>query len=123
MSELIDVESLRALLDGLQGEIVIADENIDIVYMNEAAIRHHEKDGGAALIGRGLLDCHNPESRHKISEMYEAFANGDLQTRQYLIPKDGYARRVIIMPIVQDGQVKGCLELIIEEPLRLPTAL
>jgi PAS domain-containing protein len=118
MGELIDAEVLRALLDGLQGEIVIADENIDIAYMNEAAIRHYEEDGGAALIGRSLLDCHNPQSRRTIKEMYEAFAGGDLQARQWLLPKDGYARRVIVMPITRDGQVKGCLELVIEEPLQ-----
>jgi PAS domain-containing protein len=117
LRELIDAEILRALLDGLQGEVVVADENIDIVYLNEAAIRHYEKDGGAALIGRSLLDCHNPESRRQIKEMYEAFARGDLQARQWLIPKDGYARRAMVMPVVQDGQVKGCLELVIEEPL------
>jgi PAS domain-containing protein len=117
MGELIDAGVLRALVDGLQGEVVIADENIDIVYMNEVAIRHYEKDGGAALVGRSLLDCHNPESRREIKEMYEAFANGDLQARQWLLPKDGYARRVIVMPIVGDGRVKGCLELVIEEAL------
>jgi PAS domain-containing protein len=118
MSELVDAKVLRALLDGLQGEIVIADENIDIAYMNEAAIRHYEKDGGAALIGRSLLDCHNPESGREIKEMYEAFASGDLQARQWLLAKDGYARRVIVMPIMRDGQVKGCLELVVEEPLQ-----
>jgi PAS domain-containing protein len=118
MSELIDTGVLRALLDGLQGEIVIADENIDIVYMNEVALRHYEKDGGAALIGRSLLDCHNPESGRKIREMYEAFAGGNLQARQWLTPKDGYAQRVIVAPIVRDGQVKGCLELVIREPLQ-----
>jgi hypothetical protein len=110
-------ETLEDLLRGLKGEIVISDENIDIVYMNDAAIQNHEKRGGAELIGKSLLDCHNDESRRKIKEMYQAFADGDLRTTQIRVERGGIARRSLMMPIMQDGRVKGCMELIVEEPL------
>jgi transcriptional regulator with PAS, ATPase and Fis domain len=110
-------ETLEVLLRGLKGEIVISDENIDIVYMNDAAIKNHEKRGGADLIGKSLLDCHNADSQRKIKEMYEAFADGDLKTRQIRVERGDIARRSLMMPIMQDGRVKGCVELIVEEPL------
>ncbi len=108
--------TLDELLRGLKGEIVISDENIDIIYMNDAAIQNHEKRGGAGLIGKSLLDCHNAESQRKIQEMYEAFADGDLRTRQIRVERGDIARRSLMMPIMQDGRVKGCMELIVEEP-------
>jgi transcriptional regulator with PAS, ATPase and Fis domain len=110
-------ETLEDLLRGLKGEIVISDENIDIIYMNDATIQNHEKRGGAKLIGQSLLDCHNAESQRKIKEMYAAFANGDLRARQIRAVRGDLARRSIMMPIMQDGRVKGCMELIVEEPL------
>jgi len=110
-------EMLENLLRGLKGEIVISDENIDIIYMNDAAIQNHEKRGGAELIGKSLLDCHNAESKRKIKEMYAAFAAGDLRATQIRAVRGEHARRSIMMPIMQDGRVKGCMELIVEEPL------
>jgi transcriptional regulator with PAS, ATPase and Fis domain len=109
--------TLEDLFHGLKGEIVISDENIDIIYMNDAAIQNHEKRGGAELIGKSLLDCHNAESQRKIKEMYEAFADGDLRARQIRAVRGDLARRSIMMPIMRDGRVKGCMELIVEEPL------
>ena len=110
-------ETLEDLLRGLKSEIVISDENIDIIYMNEAAIQNHEKRGGADLIGKSLLDCHNAESQRQIKEMYAAYAEGDLRARQVRVERGNIARRSIMMPIMQDGRVKGCMELIVEEPL------
>jgi transcriptional regulator with PAS, ATPase and Fis domain len=110
-------ETLEDLLRGLEGEIVISDENIDIIYMNDAAIKNHEKRGGAKLIGQSLLDCHNADSQRQIREMYAAYAKGDLRVRQIRAERKNIARRSIMMPIMQDGRVKGCMELIVKEPL------
>jgi transcriptional regulator with PAS, ATPase and Fis domain len=110
-------ETLEDLLRGLKGEIVISDENINIIYMNDAAIQNHEERGGVDLLGKSLLDCHNADSQRKIREMYEAFADGDLRTRQIRVVRGDIARRSIMMPIMRDGRVKGCVELIVEEPL------
>ena len=42
--------------------------------MNLAAVTSYEKRGGDKLIGRSLLDCHNPESRDKILQVVDWFA-------------------------------------------------
>ena len=42
--------------------------------MNPAAVISYAKRGGDKLIGRSLLDCHNPESKDKIQQVVDWFA-------------------------------------------------
>ena len=53
--------------------VVICDMTHTIIYMNPAAIRRQAKNGGAALIGRSLLDCHSPRSREAILRIADWF--------------------------------------------------
>ncbi len=114
MNKLVDLDKLLEMIDNVQGEIVIADENIDIVYMNKEAVNKYEKYGGKALIGKSLLDCHNPKSKDEIRRMYKSFANGDSRPWQYRIPEDGYVDLVTVMPIISNRQVKGCMEMVVK---------
>ncbi len=114
MNKLVDINNLLELIDNVQGEIVIADENIDIVYMNKEAINRYDKYGGKSLIGKSLLDCHNPKSQDEIRRMYKRFANGDLRPWQYRIPEEGYVDLVTVTPILSNGQVKGCMEMVVK---------
>jgi hypothetical protein len=56
-------------IEQLEGNVIVCDAKGIIIYMNETAIRNYAKDGGAALIGRNLMDCHGEESRRKIQEI------------------------------------------------------
>lgn len=42
--------------------------------MNPTAIARYQKRGGAALIGKSLLDCHNPNSAKMIKKVVLWFA-------------------------------------------------
>lgn len=42
--------------------VVICSTDHIIIYMNPAAIENYRKRGGAELIGKSLLDCHNERS-------------------------------------------------------------
>lgn len=53
----------KGIIDSDEKAIVICDLNHIIVYMNPAAVKNYEKRGGAALIGRSVLDCHNSHSQ------------------------------------------------------------
>ena len=53
--------------------VVVCDINHTIVYMNPSAIKMYENRGGDDLIGRSLLECHNPNSAFKISEVLHWF--------------------------------------------------
>lgn len=53
--------------------VVICNLNHEIVYMNPAAIERYSKRGGAELIGKNLLNCHNKESGEKIERVLDWF--------------------------------------------------
>ena len=44
-----------------------------ILYLNPAAVALYEKWGGAALLGKSLLDCHNPNSCAAILRVVDWF--------------------------------------------------
>ncbi|MCM1124109.1 MAG: PAS domain-containing protein [Eubacterium sp.] len=49
--------------------VVICNLNHEIIYMNPAAVERYAKRGGAALVGKSLLDCHNPHSVEMIQKV------------------------------------------------------
>lgn len=53
--------------------VVICNLEHEIIYMNPAAIQNYEKRGGASLIGKSLLACHNPQSVEKIHQVVNWF--------------------------------------------------
>lgn len=63
----------KALVEKDREPIVIADINHIIVYMNEVAIFRFAKRGGADLIGKSLLHCHNEKSCELIKSVVESF--------------------------------------------------
>lgn len=53
---------MKSIIDMDRASVVICDLNHNIIYMNPAAVKRYEKRGGAKLIGKSLLDCHNEQS-------------------------------------------------------------
>jgi transcriptional regulator with PAS, ATPase and Fis domain len=104
--------NIQDFVDNAKGEIVIADENMEIVYMNKEAIKKYEKDGGSGLIGKSLLGCHSKSSQDEIRRMYESFSNGDLAPWQYRIQEEGYVDMVTVMPVISNDILKGCMEFV-----------
>jgi PAS domain-containing protein len=49
--------------------VMICDKKYTILYMNEKAAQVTSKDGGKALIGKNLMDCHPPEARVKLKKI------------------------------------------------------
>lgn len=64
----------KSILDQDPADIVICSLSHTILYMNPAAVKDYGKYGGAALLGRSVLDCHNPASREKIQRVADWFA-------------------------------------------------
>ena len=65
---------LKSLVDQDHAAIVICDLEHTIVYMNPAAIASYAKRGGAALLGKSVLACHNPQSRQTIQQIIDWFS-------------------------------------------------
>ena len=54
--------------------MVLCNLEHEIIYMNPAAIKDYVKWGGADLIGRSLLACHNDKSKEMIKRVVDWFA-------------------------------------------------
>jgi hypothetical protein len=51
------------------GEITVCDAAGVVLEMNDRVAEHFEKDGGRALVGTNLLDCHPEPSRTKLLQL------------------------------------------------------
>lgn len=101
-------------IDQLDGNVIVCDAQGIVIYMNELAIRAYAADGGAALIGTNLMDCHNARSREKIREI--------LETRQknvYTIEKQGKKKIIYQTPWIDNGELKGIVEFSLEIPAEM----
>jgi transcriptional regulator with PAS, ATPase and Fis domain len=97
------------------GAIIVCDANGIIVEMNDRAARNYEKDGGRALIGKNLLDCHPEPARTKTQRLLET-----QQKNVYTIEKKGVKKLIYQSPWYRDGQFAGLVELSLEIPSELP---
>ena len=50
----------KSIIDQDRESVVICDLNHIIIYMNPVAVVDYKKYGGASLLGKSLLACHNP---------------------------------------------------------------
>ena len=64
---------MKSIIDQDRAAIVICDLYHTIVYMNPSAIIRYEKRGGAKLIGKSVLDCHNEHSVEMICKVLDWF--------------------------------------------------
>ena len=102
-------------IEKLDGNVIVCDENAIVIYMNERAIAAYEKDGGAAIIGQNLMDCHGEASRLKIREIMATH-----KSNVYTIEKRG-KKKIIYQTPWMDGEVfKGIVELSLEIPFDMP---
>lgn len=89
------------------GAVTVADKNFTIVYMNDKAVSEFQKYGGAALIGKNLLDCHNPDSCEMIKQILETCL-----PNVYISEKSDGRRKIIHQSCwKEDGIIKGLVEV------------
>lgn len=75
----------KSIVDQDRLSIVICDLEHTIIYMNPAAIKDYHKYGGAALIGKSLLNCHNADSNTKIHQIINWFAADSSHNIDFLV--------------------------------------
>lgn len=64
----------KSIIEQDRCAVVICNLENEIIYMNPTAIARYQKWGGVALIGKSLLDCHNPNSSKMIKKVVLWFA-------------------------------------------------
>jgi PAS domain-containing protein len=102
---MVDHTTLLAILDSLPDPILVADTDHVTRYMNQAAIDFYE--GGADLIGRSLLDCHNDQSQREMIEILAALHAGEQERLITLTDEKRVYMRAVRDP---EGKVLGYYE-------------
>ena len=74
---------LKSMVEEDSCAVVICNLNHEIIYMNPAAIGRYAKRGGAELLGKSLLDCHNAASCEKIKKVVRWFEEDSRHNRIY----------------------------------------
>lgn len=97
------------------GAVTVCDAAGVILEMNDRAARAFEDQGGLALVGANLLDCHPEPSRTKLQEM---LASG--KPNVYTIEKGGIRKLIYQSPWYASGAYRGLVEIALELPDPLP---
>ena len=99
----------------LPGAITVCDTAGVIVEMNDRSVKAFEKQGGRALIGTNLLDCHPEPSRTKLQQMLTT-----PQVNAYTIEKGGRRKLIYQTPWYENGRHCGLIEIALPLPGPLP---
>jgi DUF438 domain-containing protein len=95
--------------------ITVCDKNGIILYMNEKSATTFEKDGGAKLVGRSLLDCHPGASKEKVKKLLN-----EQKPNTYTVEKDGLHKMIQQTPWYESGEFRGIIEFSFEIPAEVP---
>jgi len=104
-----------AWIDGMDVAITVSDRDGTIVYMNAQAARTFAADGGKALLGKKLWDCHPEAASEKIRRLMTA---GD--SNSYTIEKNGVKKLIRQTPWLENGELAGLVEFSLVIPPVLP---
>jgi transcriptional regulator with PAS, ATPase and Fis domain len=102
-------------LDGVAVSVVACDTAGICTYMNECACQLFAKDGGRALLGCSLIDCHPEPARSRLLEMLRT-----PRANSYTVEKAGKKRLIHQAPFWRDGVFAGVVEIGIDLPDPLP---
>jgi PAS domain-containing protein len=110
-----DKTSTFAWLDGIEVAATVCNCEGVCLYMNERAAQIFAKDGGRALIGRNLIDCHPEPARSRFAAQLATPA-----PNSYTIEKSGIRKLIHQIPWYKDGVFSGVVELSLVLPESLP---
>lgn len=100
----------KSMVDQDRAAVVICNLEHEIIYMNPAAVESYAKRGGDKLIGRSLLDCHNPESVEQIKKVVEWFAADENHNIVYTFHNEKQNKDVYMVALRDNGSLIGYYE-------------
>ncbi len=105
----------RSWTSQFPGAVTVCDRDGVILEMNDKSVEVFASDGGRALIGKSVLDCHPEPARSKLAAL---LASGG--TNVYTIEKNGVKKLIYQAPWFRAGERAGLVELSLEIPFDLP---
>lgn len=101
----------KSIIDQDRASVVICDTDSIIVYMNPAACKNYEKRGGAELVGRSLMNCHNEESQKIIAKVLDWFSQSQENNMIYTFHNDKQNKDVYMVALRdEEGKLIGYYE-------------
>jgi len=95
--------------------VTVCDKNGTIVAMNDRSAEMFGKNGGSDLIGKKLMDCHPEYACRMLEKMLQ-----QPQTHCYTTEKNGKKKLVFQGPWMENGELKGLVELVFQLPGEIP---
>lgn len=92
----------KSIIDQDQCAVVICNLEHEIIYMNPAAVQRYGKRGGQAIVGKSLLDCHNPLSCDMIRKVVSWFAQSTEHNKIYT-SRNEKENKDVYMVALRDG--------------------
>ena len=102
-------------VEDFPGAVTVCDEKGTIIEMNGRSALTFAEDGGTALIGKNVLDCHPEPARTRLAEIMAG-----RRTNVYTIEKNGAKKLIYQSPWFRDGEYRGFVELSLEVPFEMP---
>jgi transcriptional regulator with PAS, ATPase and Fis domain len=102
-------------VDEIAMAVTVTDAEGRILAMNQRAVRTFAADGGAALVGTNVLDCHPEPARSRLAQMFLTQS-----ANHYTISKCGQRKAIHQLPWYNDGVFAGFVELAIPIGDHLP---
>lgn len=101
----------KSVIDADRCPVVICNLAHEVVYMNPAAIERYAKRGGAGLVGKSLLDCHNAASREMIGKVVDWFKEDVKHNIIYTFRNEKENKDVYMVALrAEDGTLTGYYE-------------
>ena len=101
----------KSIIEQDRCAVVICNSEHEIIYMNPAAVTAYAKRGGAALVGKSLLDCHNAESCEKIRKVVNWFSESKEHNVIYTFHNEKQNKDVYMVALrKEDGELIGYYE-------------
>jgi transcriptional regulator with PAS, ATPase and Fis domain len=102
-------------IEGLRVAVTVTSADGTIVAMNERSRVTFASDGGGALVGRSVFDCHPEPARAKTEALYARRL-----PNHYTIRKNGQKKIIHQLPWFEGGTFAGFVELSIPIPDDMP---
>lgn len=106
----IHVSFYKSIVDQDRSAVVICNLEHEIIYMNPVAVLRYDRWGGAALVGRSLLDCHNQESKEKIKKVVDWFMADASHNMVYTFHNEKENKDVYMVALREEGKLIGYYE-------------
>jgi transcriptional regulator with PAS, ATPase and Fis domain len=102
-------------IEHLPAAVTVTDADGTMTGMNARSRETFAADGGGALVGQSVFECHPPAARAKTEALYAS-----REPNHYTICKNGQRKIIHQLPWFKDGVFAGFVEISIPIPDVMP---